>query len=71
MKRFKKFKPYQRAVFKKEISILRPYQGMYSHFQLLVEMLTNVNFLISYQNKTPKIDPFLDMLSLAQTNRAL
>ena len=41
------------------------YEEMYSHFKLLVETLilcqrvshSNINFLISKQNKAPKIDP--------------
>ena len=37
MKRYKKFRPYQRAVFKKEMSLLFPYEEMYSHFKLLIE----------------------------------
>ena len=35
MKRYKKFRPYQCAVFKKEMFLLCPYKGMYSHFKLL------------------------------------
>ena len=37
MNRYKKFRPYERAVFKKEIFLLCPYEEMYSHFKLLVE----------------------------------
>ena len=32
MKRYKKFSPYQCAVFKKEMFLLCPFQEMYSHF---------------------------------------
>ena len=37
MKRYKKFIPYQHAVFKKEMFLLSPYEEMYSHFKLLKE----------------------------------
>ena len=37
MKRYKKFRPYQCAVFKKEMFLLYPYEEMYSHFKLLIE----------------------------------
>ena len=37
MKKYKKFRPYQCAVFKKEMFLLCPYEEMYSHFKLLVE----------------------------------
>ena len=37
MKRYKKFRPYQCAVFKKEMFLLCPYEEMYSHFKLLIE----------------------------------
>ena len=37
MKRYKKFRPYQYAVFKKETFFLCPYEEMYSHFKLLIE----------------------------------
>ena len=37
MKRYKKFRPYQCAVFKKKIFLLCPYEEMYSHFKLLIE----------------------------------
>ena len=64
MKRYKKFRPYQCAVFKKEMFLLCPYEEMYSHFKLLAETflyfvrasLSNINFLIS-KNKAPKTDP--------------
>ena len=47
-----------------EMFLLCQYEGMYSHFKLLVETLilcqivshSNIN-LISKQNKAPKIDP--------------
>ena len=64
MKRYKKFRPYQCAVFKKEMFLLCPYEEMYSHFKLLAETflyfvrasLSNINFLTS-KNKAPKTDP--------------
>ena len=37
MKRYKKFRSYQCAAFKKEMFLLCPYEEMYSHFKLLVE----------------------------------
>ena len=37
MTRYKKFRPYQCAVFKKEMFLLYPYEEMYSHFKLLIE----------------------------------
>ena len=37
MKKYKKFRPYQCAVFKKEMFLLCPYEEMYSHFKLLIE----------------------------------
>ena len=37
MKRYKKFRPYKCAVFKKEMFLLCPYDEMYSQFKLLVE----------------------------------
>ena len=38
MKRLsKKFGPYQCSVFKKEMFLLSQYEGMYSHFELLIE----------------------------------
>ena len=37
MKRYTKFRPYQCAVFKKEMFLLCPYDEMYSHFKLLLE----------------------------------
>ena len=37
MKRYKKFRPYQCAAFKKEMFLLSPYEEMYSHFKLLIE----------------------------------
>ena len=37
MKRHKKFRRYQCAVFEKEMFIFCPYEGMYSHFKLLIE----------------------------------
>ena len=37
MKRYKKLKPHQRAVLKKEFFLLCPYDEMYSPFQLLIE----------------------------------
>ena len=37
MKRYKKLRPYQYAVFKKEVFLLSPYEEMYSHFKLLVQ----------------------------------
>ena len=41
MKRYKKFRPYQCAVFKKEMFLLFPYEEMYSHFKLLVETFSS------------------------------
>ena len=67
MKRYKKFKPYQCPVFKKEMFLLCPYEEINSHFKLLVVLQllilcqivshSNINFLISKQDKAPKIDP--------------
>ena len=37
MKRYKKFRQYQCAVFKKEMFLLCPYKEVYSHFKLLIE----------------------------------
>ena len=37
MKRHKKFRRYQCAVFEKEMFIFCPYEVMYSHFKLLIE----------------------------------
>ena len=65
MKRYKKFRPYQCAVFRKEMFLLCPYEEMYSYFKLLIETIilcqiqshSNINFLVNKQNKAPKIDP--------------
>ena len=40
MKRYKKFRSYQCAVFKKEMFFLCQYEEMYSHFKLLIETFT-------------------------------
>ena len=37
MKRYKKFRPYQCVVFKKEMFLICPYEEMYSHLKLLME----------------------------------
>ena len=37
LKRYKKFRPYQCAAFKKEMFLLCPYEEPYSHFKLLIE----------------------------------
>ena len=37
MKRYKNFRPYQCAVFKREMFLPCPYEEMYWHFKLLVE----------------------------------
>ena len=90
MKRYKKFRPHQCAIFKKEMFPFCSYEEMYSHFKLLVETLilcqivshSNINFLISRQNKAPKIDPKMlkqqagivirrHVLSFTQTNKSL
>ena len=37
MKKYKKFRPYQFVVFKKETFLLYPYEEMHSQFKLLIE----------------------------------
>ena len=77
----RKIRPYQRAVFKKKnvSSFFIKEDDISLHFKLHMEtfmlcqmvLLSNINFLVSKQNKTPKIGSnmlnillFLDMLCL-------
>ena len=61
----KKFRPYQCAIFKKEMLLLFPYEEMFSHIKLLTETFSyfarslhpNIKFLICKENKRPKINP--------------
>ena len=77
MKRYKNFRPYQCALFKKEMSIwgnVLILHTAHRNFLILYQIVShpNINFLISKQNKAPKVDPkmqrlvlpFLDMFCL-------
>ena len=51
-KKYKKFRPYQCVIFKKEMFLLCPYEEMYSYYKLLIETFSylivshsNINFL--------------------------